>query len=56
MSLWFAASAVIPALRAEFGLSGLKASLLASSVAAGSLASCSAGGGDDQGAIVEFPE
>lgn len=35
MTLWFAASAIVPALRAEFGVSGTQEALLTSSVQAG---------------------
>ncbi|MZR30215.1 MFS transporter [Sneathiella sp. DP05] len=35
LSLWFSATAVIPALKAEFGLSGLQASFFSSAVAIG---------------------
>ena len=38
MALWFAASAVLPALRAEFAIGGLQAALLTSSVNAGFVA------------------
>ncbi len=38
MALWFSASAVVPALTAEFGLKGWAASLLASSIAVGFVA------------------
>lgn len=38
MALWFSATAVVPSLTAEFGLSGLQASLFTSSVQAGFVA------------------
>ncbi len=38
MALWFSASAVIPSLTAEYGLSGFTQSLLTSSVQAGFVA------------------
>ena len=38
MALWFSASAVLPALRLEYGLSDLQASLISSSVSAGFVA------------------
>ncbi len=40
MALWFSASAVIPALAAEYGLSGFTQSLFTSSVQAGFVAGC----------------
>ncbi len=40
MALWFSASAVIPSLTAEYGLSGFTQSLLTSSVQAGFVAGC----------------
>ncbi len=38
MTLWFSASAVLPSLRLEYGLSDLQASLISSSVSAGFVA------------------
>jgi MFS family permease len=40
MALWFSASAVVPALAAEFGLSGLAQAMLTSSVQAGFVVGC----------------